>query len=276
MDVLSPWVQDRLALLGDAAHPFLPRKYSIQERERNQKSTAALFRVIYLDIYGNSYKHADQGLGAAYAIGNGASLGVVLQRGVRPKDVPERPHLYEDIRKERAHRLQEYSRLAGLDLRKRKLYCRLMTASVQPSEFDQYCSKKVMEYILTITLATMNGTLNKCFRKWDWARKPNLYWRMPIRFGPMSGPQQTFDGSPRNALNSTFTTALIKFKTSRTVLQNLFPSQSFRFRSHGTVAYARFSPTTLDKMQRLGGSGYEVRYAQKKTESRVELFASPV
>jgi 2-polyprenyl-6-methoxyphenol hydroxylase-like FAD-dependent oxidoreductase len=26
MDVLSTWVQDRLALLGDAAHPFLPRK----------------------------------------------------------------------------------------------------------------------------------------------------------------------------------------------------------------------------------------------------------
>jgi 2-polyprenyl-6-methoxyphenol hydroxylase-like FAD-dependent oxidoreductase len=26
MDVLSTWVNDRLALLGDAAHPFLPRK----------------------------------------------------------------------------------------------------------------------------------------------------------------------------------------------------------------------------------------------------------
>jgi 2-polyprenyl-6-methoxyphenol hydroxylase-like FAD-dependent oxidoreductase len=26
MDVLSSWVNDRLALLGDAAHPFLPRK----------------------------------------------------------------------------------------------------------------------------------------------------------------------------------------------------------------------------------------------------------
>jgi len=26
MDVLSTWVEGRLALLGDAAHPFLPRK----------------------------------------------------------------------------------------------------------------------------------------------------------------------------------------------------------------------------------------------------------
>jgi 2-polyprenyl-6-methoxyphenol hydroxylase-like FAD-dependent oxidoreductase len=26
MDVLPGWVNDRLALLGDAAHPFLPRE----------------------------------------------------------------------------------------------------------------------------------------------------------------------------------------------------------------------------------------------------------
>lgn len=26
MEVLPSWTQDRLALLGDAAHPFLPRK----------------------------------------------------------------------------------------------------------------------------------------------------------------------------------------------------------------------------------------------------------
>lgn len=94
------------------------------------------------------------------------------------------------------------------------------------------------------------------FRKWDWARKPNLYWRMPISFGPFPGPRQTFDGVPRTATHSTFTTASIKFKTSRTLLENLFPSASFRFKSPGTVAYASFSQTTLNKMEWLGGTGY--------------------
>jgi hypothetical protein len=94
------------------------------------------------------------------------------------------------------------------------------------------------------------------FRKWDWARKPNLYWRMPVSFGPFPGPRQTFQGAPRTATHSTFTTASIKFKTSRTLLENLFPSASFRFKSPGTIAHASFSQTTLNKMEWLGGTGY--------------------
>lgn len=111
------------------------------------------------------------------------------------------------------------------------------------------------------------------FRKWDWARKPHLYWRMPVSFGPMPGPRQDFEGRPRYAAESTFTTASIKFKTSRTLLQNLLPSQSFRFKDPGTVAYASFSQTTLDKMQWLGG-GYRhiglyihgIQYVRKSGE----------
>ncbi|KEZ43308.1 hypothetical protein SAPIO_CDS4752 [Scedosporium apiospermum] len=94
MDALPTWVEDRLALLGDAAHPFLPRKLTTQ---------------------------ADQGQGGACAIEDAASLGVVLQRGVRYENIPERLRLYQDIRMERAHQVQEYSRIAGLDLGKRKL-----------------------------------------------------------------------------------------------------------------------------------------------------------
>ncbi|KAG7291214.1 hypothetical protein NEMBOFW57_001226 [Staphylotrichum longicolle] len=112
------------------------------------------------------------------------------------------------------------------------------------------------------------------FRKWDWARKPNLYWRMPVSFGPFPGPRQTFEGVPRTATHSTFTTASIKFKTSRTLLENLFPSASFRFKSPGTVAYASFSQTTLNKMEWLGGTGYHhlglyihgVQYTKKDGE----------
>ena len=91
-----------------------------------------------------------------------------------------------------------------------------------------------------------------------WKRIPNPYWRMPIAFGPMPGPRQNHLGLPRNGTKSTFTTASIKFKTSRTVLQNLFPPgrRGWRFSAPDTVAYASFSKTTLNKMEWLGGSGY--------------------
>ena len=95
-------------------------------------------------------------------------------------------------------------------------------------------------------------------REWTWAQTPQIYWRMPIAFGPMPGPRQSTLGAPRAAEESTFTTASVKFKTSRTVLQNLFPPgrSGWRFKSPGTVAYASFSQTTLGGMEWLGGSGY--------------------
>lgn len=74
----------------------------------------------------------------------------------------------------------------------------------------------------------------------------------------MPGPRQTHLGQPRDSVNSTFTTASIRFKTSRTALQNLFPPgrSGYSFKSPGTVAYASFAQTTLNKMEWLGGSGY--------------------
>lgn len=74
----------------------------------------------------------------------------------------------------------------------------------------------------------------------------------------MPGPRQDFYGRDRAhpSLTSTFTTASIKFKTSRTLLQNLFPNSSYSFISPSTIAYASFSQTTLDRMDWLGGGGY--------------------
>lgn len=95
-------------------------------------------------------------------------------------------------------------------------------------------------------------------RKHQWSQKPQTYWRQPVVFGPMPGPRQDHQGRSRAAasLKSTFKTASIKFKTSRTLLQNLFPNDSYSFISPSTVAYASFSQTTLDKMDWLGGGGY--------------------
>lgn len=79
MDQLPTWVNGRLALLGDAAHPFLPH----------------------------------QGQGAGCAMEDAASLAVVLPRNTPASEVPERLRLYESFRYERAHRIQTYSRIAG-------------------------------------------------------------------------------------------------------------------------------------------------------------------
>lgn len=91
-----------------------------------------------------------------------------------------------------------------------------------------------------------------------WRQNPNVYWRQPIVFGPMPGPRQDFYGRSRASASSksTFKTASIKFKTSRTLLQNLLPNDSYSFISPSTVAHASFSQTTLNSMDWLGGGGY--------------------
>ena len=83
MPVIPNWTNERLALLGDAAHPFLPH----------------------------------QGQGGGIAIEDAAALSVVLPRDTPKEEVPERLKLYQAIRKERADRIQHYSRMAGEDVR---------------------------------------------------------------------------------------------------------------------------------------------------------------
>lgn len=82
MKALPSWSTGRLALLGDAAHPFTPH----------------------------------QGQGAGVAMEDAASLSVVLPKGTKPEEVADRLKLYEQIRMERAHRIQHFSRLIGQDL----------------------------------------------------------------------------------------------------------------------------------------------------------------
>lgn len=204
MEKLPTWTNGKLALLGDAAHPFLPH----------------------------------QGQGAGVAMEDAAALAVVLPLGTKPEEVPERLKLYEECRYERAHRIQEYTRVAGRDL-------------AEPGNVDMQ------------TYTNYNfghdewDSASKKFDEWRYAKNPELYWRMPVSFGPSPGPRQSlYDHTAVPALHSTFCTASIKFKTSKTFLQNLFPTKSFSFNGPGTVAYASFSQTTLGKMEWLGGNGY--------------------
>lgn len=207
MDILDTYVNDRLALIGDAAHPFLPH----------------------------------QGQGGGQAIEDAVALAVVLEGDTKPSEVNARLRLYESIRKERAEKIQYYSRVAGDDIVSPQEAARIMLDFVNYNYgHDEY------------------HNASQRLRDWKWAQIPRTYWRMPKAFGPMPGPRQSHYGLPRNGEQSTFTTASIKVKTSRTVLQNLFPpgSRNWKFHSPGTVAYCSFSQTTLDKMEWLGGSGY--------------------
>ncbi|GAB1196710.1 hypothetical protein APSETT444_005985 [Aspergillus pseudonomiae] len=79
METLPQWVNERLALMGDAAHPFLPYRAS----------------------------------GGAMAIEDSLSLAVMLPGDVKRADVPTRLGLYEKARQERVLQIQEYTRESG-------------------------------------------------------------------------------------------------------------------------------------------------------------------
>lgn len=79
---LPSFTKENLVLLGDAAHPYLPH----------------------------------QGQGAGSAIEDAAALAVVLGRDVRREEIQDRLKLYEAIRKARAHRIQEFSRVSGKEI----------------------------------------------------------------------------------------------------------------------------------------------------------------
>lgn len=74
--------------------------------------------VSHLSIFDRRHEAdiaSDQGQGAGQAIEDAATLSIVLPKGTAPKDVPERLKLYEKIRYERGHKIQEFSRQAGED-----------------------------------------------------------------------------------------------------------------------------------------------------------------
>lgn len=81
MDALPTFLKERLALIGDAAHPFLP--------------------------------HSAQG--GAQAIEDGVSLGVFLDRTAGREEVPTRLRLYKEARYDRATTIQSYTRIVGGD-----------------------------------------------------------------------------------------------------------------------------------------------------------------
>ncbi|KAF1933856.1 FAD binding domain-containing protein [Didymella exigua CBS 183.55] len=178
-----------------------------------------------------------QGQGAAQAIEDAASLAVMLQKGTPLSAIPERLRLYQKCRFERASHIQEISRIAGMDL-----------GSGPPLDSSRFTAYNFGHDEWDYS--------SQVLRKHEWENNNGLFWRMPTSFGPMPGPRQDFNGRPRDGSKATFRTASVKFKSSRTVLQNLFPTEKLKFASQDTVVYASFSATQLDNLEWLGGRGY--------------------
>ncbi|KAI1430025.1 hypothetical protein F5Y12DRAFT_781623 [Xylaria sp. FL1777] len=232
MEKLPSWTRSRLALLGDAAHPFTPH----------------------------------QGQGAGQAIEDAAALGTVFPKGTRPSDVPERLRLYESIRYERAHMIQEYSRQAGKDWIKGKPQIEMMSYTAYNFGHDEIDNSANM------------------FKRWLLSKYPTLPWRIPLTFSTTAALP------PPSYSERTFITASVKFKTSRTYLETLFPTSAFRFRHPATVCTASISATTFgDKSWPGAGGGYDrcglyipgVEYTRQDGSSIVGtylavLFADPV
>lgn len=151
--------------------------------------------------------------------------------------IPARLKLYEKCRYERASSVQEYSRLAGKDLGTGPPVDSFRFTNYNFGHDEWHHSSQAL-------------------RKWEWENQKGSFWRMPTSFGPMPGPRQDFHGQPRDGSKGRFTTASVKFKTSRTVLQNLLPTEKLQFAAADTVAYATFAVTKLDNLEWLGGRGY--------------------
>lgn len=99
MQSLPTWTKDRLVLIGDAAHPFLPCK-SHPQTVRWQR------RLTYNPVLGQ---------GGAMAIEDGICLARLLLPGTPANAVHKRLQTFEEIRYKRVEFVRDETRQNGLD-----------------------------------------------------------------------------------------------------------------------------------------------------------------
>jgi hypothetical protein len=214
MEKMPTFFHGRLALLGDAAHPFLPH----------------------------------QGQGGGQAIEDAIALAAVLPLGTSRQDIPERLQLYNECRYERAHKIQDFTRTAGRDAAD-------LAAEGKKLDMMEYQKYNFGHDAHDFAKNKLQALLN--------SRDKTLRFRSPFGFGPSPGPRRPLGMSStssdlqhlRQTKPETFQTLSVRFKSSRTYLENLLPP-GVAFISPATLATASISCTTLDGMTWLGGGGY--------------------
>lgn len=173
------------------------------------------------------------------AIEDATSLVALLRAGTPKSEIPERLALYEKIRMNRAHRVQQYTRIAGEDLVGEK------KEAFNVIEFNNY----------NFAHDEWHNTTHQ-LNKWLWSRNGPTYWRQPTAFGPMTSPRRDHWGAVVPSKDGRFRTWRVGFTSSATYLQTLFPSDAFSFAMPGTKARASFMLNELDNLDWLGGGGY--------------------
>lgn len=115
---LPTWRKDRLVLIGDAAHPMLPRMSLPQ--------THVSYRIRPLKAPSHLTKTKVQGQGGAQAIEDGAALGIVFSSphfsstNTDLKSIEEKLSLFEKIRRPRASVIQMLSNAGQEEMQKIK------------------------------------------------------------------------------------------------------------------------------------------------------------
>ncbi|EGP86297.1 uncharacterized protein MYCGRDRAFT_72701 [Zymoseptoria tritici IPO323] len=210
MDKMPTFVHERLGLLGDAAHPFLPH----------------------------------QGQGGGQAIEDAIALATLLPLGTSRQDIPERLSLYNECRYERSHKIQDFTRTAGKDAAE-------LAAEGKKLDMMEYQKYNFGHDAYDFARGKLRALLN--------SKEKTLRFRSPLGFGASPGPRRPLGMSNipllQQANLETFQTLFVRFKSSRTYLENLLPP-NFAFTRPGTLATASISCTTLDGMAWLARGGY--------------------
>jgi 2-polyprenyl-6-methoxyphenol hydroxylase-like FAD-dependent oxidoreductase len=199
------WTHGKAALLGDAAHAFLPH----------------------------------QGQGGAQAIEDGAALGALFPLGTRPSDVYHRLDLYVKARYKRATLVQDFTRQAAFKTARGKHGGDV----IDPMQFSEInFNHDAFDHARGILLRDLSQRA--------------LYRRMPIPFGPCPGPRQDLSGRARKQSKYVYKTSFVTFKSPKTSLSVLLPSDEWEICSTGSWGTATFSVTRLSNLDWLGGRGY--------------------
>ncbi|KAH7413208.1 hypothetical protein BKA64DRAFT_616922 [Cadophora sp. MPI-SDFR-AT-0126] len=199
------WVHGNIALLGDAAHAFLPH----------------------------------QGQGGAQAIEDAAAFGALFPFGTRPEDIPKRLELYVQARYDRATLVQDVTRQSAFKTSRGKHGGKVM----DPMQFTE----------LNFNHDAFDNAHGILLRE---MRKAASYQRMPLSFGPTPSPRQDLNGRARTMGKHSYQTSFMTFKTLKSYLNTLLPSNEFVISTQGGWATATFSVSKLGNLDWLGGRGY--------------------
>ncbi|KAM3071811.1 hypothetical protein ACMFMG_009668 [Clarireedia jacksonii] len=180
-----------------------------------------------------------QGQGGAQAVEDGAALGALFPLGTQASDIPSRLQLYVQARYDRATMVQGFTRQSAFKTARGKHGGKAldpMTFANANLNHDAY--------------AHASGILRR------YLSQNAVFTRMPAAFGPTLSPRQNRFGKPRAFGNPSHTTSYVKFKTYKSYLSALLPSEDLSIASHGGWATATFTVTRLGNLDWLGGRGY--------------------